>query len=406
MNNQIYNFLALLGRAANTNSNNSLIEPIDWSAIFKIARAHNVFALIFDKASEVPEFTQLPEYISYMDKAMRMVADQMKRTQAFLKLYHAFAEEGLYPIVMKGIVCRKLYGKYCDHRPSGDEDILIRKEDYKLAEHILKSQGFVSQYEQVTLQQLEELQEVSFYNKTSKLHIELHTNPIGHENHLRYEMNELFKDVTENYREIEINGVMMHTMNHTDHFLFLILHSFKHLMTTGFGIRQVLDILLYYREFACEINWDIVESSLKKVGATDFVADIVYIGNKYLGFDLPVIGSPVCPEELLEDLIGSGIFGNRTQAQKTAFHMTNAAVNTSGKQSKAAVWLSTIFPGRAHLLNLHPELQEKPWLLPVRWVQRWVRFIKHNRRNKGNLAKESMEISQRRINLLKKYKIL
>ena len=38
--------------------------------------------------------------------------------------------------MMKGLICRQLYGEYCDHRPSGDEDILIRKAEYKQVQQI------------------------------------------------------------------------------------------------------------------------------------------------------------------------------------------------------------------------------------------------------------------------------
>ncbi len=406
MHNQTHNFLTLLGSVTTPEFMPDLIQPVSWSGILNLARAHNVYALIFDRASQIPEFRANPDYRSHMTGAMAQVADQTRRTAAFLDLYRAFAENGLYPIVMKGIICRQLYGEYCDHRPSGDEDILIQKEDYRLAERILKGRGYIPQHGQITMSELDDLQEVSFFKADVQLHVELHVNPIGHENRLRIQMNALFEDVFARYREAEINGVILHTMNHTDHFLFLVLHAFKHLMTSGFGIRPVLDILLYEQEYDAEINWKIVCNALGEIGALEFANDLTHIGNQYLGFSLPVRGRTNCPEDLLEDIMSSGAFGTATQAQRTAVHMTNAAIMAPKNGNKAAVLLAAVFPGRAQLLNHYPELQEKKWLLPVRWVQRWGRFLRHNRNNGGNLAKESMEISQRRIELLKKYKIL
>ena len=54
----------------------------------------------------------------------------------------------------------------------------------------------------------------------------------------------------------------------------------------------------------------------------------------------------------------------------------------------------------------HPNLVDKPWLLPVEWIKRWGRYIKYNRNNDGNLAVESMKISQRRMKVLKKYDLV
>lgn len=149
------------------------------------------------------------------------------------------------------------------------------------------------------------------------------------------------------------------------------------------------------------------EKKLSDFDALLFLSDIIHIGNQYLGFRLPILCASNCPEDLLDDLMSSGVFGNATQVRRTANQMTSAAVAGREKVGgSSATILRTIFPGRAQMLNHHPELQEKPWLLPICWVQRWGRFIQHSRDNDGNLAKESMEISKRRIELLKKYKII
>mgnify|MGYP002120156504 CR=1 FL=1 len=48
--------------------------------------------------------------------------------------------------MMKGLICRQLYGEYCDHRPSGDEDILIRKAEYKQVQQIPQEIGYRPKY--------------------------------------------------------------------------------------------------------------------------------------------------------------------------------------------------------------------------------------------------------------------
>lgn len=403
MDNQKQNFLSLLGKAVNENQEFQLIPPVDWPEILRLARAQNVHALIFDVASEILEFRKTQEYEACMRTAMAQTAGQIKRTEAFLELYRAFGAAGLHPIVMKGVVCRRMYGGYSDHRPSGDEDILIQKEEYEKVKRVLVSQGYLPERETVTSGQLEELQEISFHHADSGLCIEVHTNPFGRENNLRRQMNDCFQSVFDHPIKLDVEGTILWTMNHTDHFLFLILHVFRHMMASGFGIRQVLDILMYDKAYGDEIDQDYIRKVLGQIGAKKFFGDLVYIGNRYLGFRLPEMGETSCPEELLLDLLDNGIFGNETQAWRTSIHMTEAAVESSGTRSRLRLLGRTIFPGRAAMIGMHPELQEKPWLLPVRWVQRWGRFVRHNRENGGKLAKESMEISRRRIELLRKY---
>ena len=72
------------------------------------------------------------------------------------------------------------------------------------------------------------------------------------------------------------------TMNITDHFLYLVFHTFKHFTAGGFGVRQVLDIMLYEQKHYSNIEWNYVWKSLKEIHADRFFGDLVYIGNKYL----------------------------------------------------------------------------------------------------------------------------
>jgi hypothetical protein len=140
-----------------------------------------------------------------------------------------------------------------------------------------------------------------------------------------------------------------------------------------------------------------------------FWVDIVHIGNLYLGFALPVLHEATCPGELLEDIILCGAFGNKTQAEETAAKATKLATGNYLKNKRSntllMIW-NSIFPSRAYMVYQSPHLEEKPWLLPIEWMKRWKRFLKKNCNNDGNLAVESMKISQRRMKVLKKYDLV
>jgi hypothetical protein len=129
----------------------------------------------------------------------------------------------------------------------------------------------------------------------------------------------------------------------------------------------------------------------------------------YFGFKLDNLKEPNYPEDLLEDMIFCGVFGNQTQAQRTA--ITTIMIATKGGEKNSSLnllslILKSIFPSRTLMREHYPYLEEKPWLLPVEWIKRWGRFIKHNSNINGNLATESMKISQRRIKVLKKYDLV
>lgn len=405
MKGQQENFLAIV-RSAIQDEPVKLTEPVDYGRILSLAREQNLLALVGEKLCESEDFRLSSEYKQAIADTVGGVTGQTVRTSVFLDLYREFEKAGIHPIVMKGIVCRELYGKYRDHRPSGDEDLLITKEDFPIMRRVLEVKGFQIERSEVTPKELEMLQEVTFDQPESGLHIEVHTNPIGKESGIRRHMNEYFKDVFTKKEAVEIDGTKIWTMDPTDHFLFLVLHAFKHLMSGGLGIRQALDICLFYRKYQDKIEQKYIQESLRQIGAEAFWRDVLYIGRQYLGFVFEEEMSPNCPEELLEDMLDNGIFGNTTQAERTAGSMTTAAVDNREKYTQARAIYRAIFPSKEFMITHNPELVESPWLLPFCWAKRWGRFLLHNKGNGGGLAQESIRISQRRINLLKKYGVI
>ena len=64
-----------------------LLINVRWEEILKLARGHNVLALIFEKASENVTFNTLKEYQQLAYETMTIVAGQARRTEAFLSVY-------------------------------------------------------------------------------------------------------------------------------------------------------------------------------------------------------------------------------------------------------------------------------------------------------------------------------
>ena len=244
MNQETIYFLKILKKILHPETECLIAEEVDWTRVVQLARVHNVLPLFQEEAVHYASYIERPAYVDEMQEVLAIVATQVKHTEVFLKLYQDFVKVGVYPIVMKGLICRELYGKFADHRPSGDEDILIRPLEYQKVKAVLTANGFITEVDVVTEAQLEQLQEITFVNPSEKVCIELHLNPMGRENDVHSRMSDCFKNVFDNYREVEVRGVMVRTMSHYDHLLFLILHAARHFMAEGFGVRQMLDILL------------------------------------------------------------------------------------------------------------------------------------------------------------------
>ncbi len=378
-----------------------LSEPVEWGTLLELAEKHHLFPLVHEMINEEENYKEYSGYETSVKKAILAMGQQVRQTEMFLSLYRAFLKEDLHPIVMKGIICRQLYGEYGECRPSGDEDILVKVEDFHKVRKVMELQGFECLMPRVTETQLRQIQDVPFCHKNTGFLIEVHTNLMGHASEQRSKMTSCFQLVFEHAIVWKVKDVDITTMSHTEHYLFLVLHAFKHFLLSGVGIRQVLDILLYQERYEREIDWVMIEEILKENHATKFLGDLQKIGQIYLGFVITKNFPNSDYQLLLEDILEVGVFGKRGTADVLGARLNMNADETKSKGIKK--WIRVAFPSMQYMRVGAPHLAGKPWLLPVEWVKRWGRFLRHLKQYDGNLIKDTVENSQKRRELLGKY---
>ena len=353
-------FLIILKNEFHPDSFIFISDGANWKFVFNIASNQNLLPLIYNAACKYPGFTEFDgAYPEYMMTAMKLMGTQIQNTSDFLELYRAFLRAGIAPVVVKGIVCRSLYSELQDFRLSGDEDILIEKKDYESAVSVLSSCGY--QTKDVADNSLSTVQEVTFYNKETGLTIELHLNPFGESNRICSKMNTWFRDSFKNTETLEVDGVNLRVLSPTDNLLFLLFHAFKHFLSAGMGVRMVLDILLCMEKYQDCIDWTYVKTALEDVKAVSFTTDMIAVGNEYLGFDLSIEGldDSISPDELLDDMLRMGTFGNSSQTDADAARFTGATL--AGKKSnRMADTVHLIFPSWKQWTSFKPYLVDKP----------------------------------------------
>ena len=204
------------------------------------------------------------------------------------------------------------------------------------------------------------------------------------------------------------------TMGYTDHLFYLICHSFKHFLHSGFGIRQVCDIILFANEYGDAIDWEKVLRQCREIHADLFAAALFAIGEKYLTFDpekahYPKVWQGICVDEtdMLMDLLDSGIYGNANMSRKHSSNMTLDAVaaDKNGKKAGNTV-LKSLFPSAKKLEGRYPYLKKHPILLPIAWTDRILKYRKETVAGGDNAAADSVKIGNQRIELMKKYGII
>ena len=388
------------------------ITEKEWGEFFGLCMHHQILPMTYEAVYSCPAFASVPPDMvrSLKTQVIRQVMIQRRKTEEFLQLYAKLTAEGLTPVVVKGIVCRNLY-REPDYRCSGDEDVFIPREQFGRCHEIFIENGMKPLEPD---KDMEAEGEVPYYKERGVLHIELHKELFAAESEAYGEFNSLFADAFDRKIQIEINGVQVYTMCHTEHLLYLIVHAFKHFLHSGFGIRQVCDIAIYANKYGCEIDWDELQGKCRSIHAEVFAAALFDIGEKKLVFDKKRACYPESWEQigadgddLLADLIAGGVFGDSSMSRKHSSNMTLQAVAEEKQGNKAKASLrQSIFPGREYMERTYTYLKDYPFLLPAAWVSRIGKYLLESQKMENNDVLESIEIGNKRISLMKKYKII
>lgn len=347
--------------------------------------------------------------MDYKWKTVQLTSLQALKTESFLCLMESLNRQGVYPVTVKGIICRNLYPKP-DCRISGDEDILIPKEQFHKCHQVLTESGLKVADEN---QDTEKEYEVSYTARKGTLYIELHKSLFPPESNAYGDFNRFFEQADEHCVKIETEGRKVRTLGHTDHFFYLICHAFKHFLHSGFGIRQVCDIILYASRYGSEIDWNRVLKQCREIHGEYFTAALFQIGEKYLDFHADSAGIPkkwqamkVDETMMLEDLLSAGIYG---YGSKSRMHSSNITLNTAADQwhgRHSSNILKALFPSAGEMEKKYSYLRKHKWLLPVAWITRICRYCRETITRSDQTATEALQIGKHRVKLMKTYRII
>ncbi len=342
----------------------------------------------------------------YKKRAVDQTIQQAARTASFLLLYKKMQGEGLFPIVLKGIVCRNLYPEP-ETRRSVDEDLLIRPDEIRQFHEFLINQGFHLTDSNVSLDTASEL---SYQNPENHLYLEVHKYLFSLEDRAYGELNDMFQN-TEETIVIPIYETDIHTFGYTDHLLYMICHAYKHLIYSGIGIRQICDMVLFTEAYGKHINWDKVTASIDQLHLTRFAEALLKIGVDHLGMDIDKANCShlyslckIDTQPLLEDILSGGIYGAQDENRLHSANLTLSAVSAKKQGKKNDGLKYSLLPPYSYMSNHYVYLKKYRFLLPIAWIQRIYTYLTNS--DKDVRPKKTVEIGKQRIELLKKYKLL
>lgn len=348
----------------------------------ELAMHHKLLPLVCEGLDPVPAVLK--------KQAMIQVASQTRRSIGALTAYEHLRSLGAHPLIVKGALCRMLYPSP-DHRISGDEDFYVREDEFDLCCRGLEQLGMKPSDPKLE----------SWYDSGKTVHIELHRKLFGDFQLREYPLEELFGDGFERTQLYTLDqGTEIESLDPHMHFLYLILHAYKHFLFSGFGVRQLCDIGLWARAYERSIDWKLLYRQCEKVRAVYFTAAVFRIVRETLeiSFGLPMMWKAVSvdPEPLLLDILDAGIYGSASSER-----LHSAVALGQGNRNP----LRTIFPERSYMLAKYPpQPGQKTPPLPVLWGKRLGEYAINVLKKQEDPMGAAALVKQRR-KLLRYYKI-
>ena len=370
-------------------------EPENYAGLLTLAAEHKVLPQTVETlwASEPDN----PALVPWTARARKQVAAQTLRTEAFFALYDGLRQAGFHPLVVKGPVCGGLYPRP-ELRLSADFDLLVPPEEFDACCEYFRETGLAP-----TREPEPEDFEIGWQNADNTLYIELHRQLFAPDSRTLGDFNALLASAMGQPRAYTLReGRTVDSLNPEAHLTYLLLHAYKHFIHSGFGIRQVMDIGLWAREYAGEIGWEKLTEKLREARALTFSAAVLKIARDALKISLSLPPDWPDPDTLpmLEDLLSGGVFGTAEPERIHAASVTAGAVD-AGKNGKGSGLLSAVFPEKSYLQREYPYARRHPVLLPAAWAHRILRYGL----GKGRPG-EALGVARERIRLLKTYEII
>lgn len=333
----------------------------EWRKIIHLANYHNILGMIAQKTLECDN---LPSDISKMieeELASRIYleASQEVAVQQVLEDFE-LAEIDYMPL--KGFLIKNMYPSV-EMRDMCDVDVLIRSEDIERIRTIMKKNNF--QFK------VESRHEYIF--TANMVTIELHKSLVPPYNE------DLYSYYGDGWRLAKKSAKSDHCFEMTfeDMYIYEVVHTAKHYLNGGTGIKQVADIyiMLTSSEYA-DADKRYIENELQHLGLSKFEKILRNLG--LVWFDGLEYDSYT--KEMSTYILNSGAWGSKQ-------HMDASKIYRSPAHNRKRVIIKAIFPDIKDLQTRYKVIEKYPATYPFILIYRWFDVLLHRRSNiKRNLS--------------------
>lgn len=344
MNKQDYNSLIQLIRIAlREQVKKTTFKNTDFNLLFQVSKMHNIANLIFYAIEELELDIDKELYQEWENiRDQEIIKDTMQQEE-YKTIISKFNSSNISFITLKGMIIKDLYPE-TDMRTMGDIDFLIKQKDRAKAKKIMEELGYKTE---VFNKNNEDI-----YHKLPVHNIEIHTE-LFEKKSIYYNF---YKNIWKNLLKKE-NTSNEYIMTNEDFYVFLIAHLAKHYFHSGAGLRNIIDIYLFQKNYNKTLDLKYIESKLKEYNLYEFEQDLTSL-IQVLFYNKKETSKQL---EMMNFILNSGTYG----------FSENAYYNKMKQyKTKSNYILHRIFLPINEMKTHYPILNKCILLLPILWIYR------------------------------------
>lgn len=356
------------------------VNDVDWNILFKLSRAHQLEGIVFYQCRDF-----MPDRYAFEESFYATLYYNKNRRIIMSEIEADLSRRCIPFFTVKGFEIAQYY-PVPDLRSMGDNDIIVHEEDREKAGNALLRMGFTYGSEFVGKEKIYSYKDMQF---------DLHHRLIYDESITIPEQERFFNDCWKYVRDGKLD--------HSFHFLFLIVHLRKHLMNEGVGFRQFMDLALTGKNDS-ELDWQWIEEKLIELKLEKFAEKSFSLIEYWFGISLPAkypIVDIALGERATQMIMDNGVFGFDNDNNRHN-NMVNSLRRFKGPRwlGRGMISIERLFPGYRFLCtgDSYAFLRGRPFLLPAAWIYRFYLMTK-GRTTSGKEILKQISISEEIIDL-------
>lgn len=341
--------------------------------IYYIAKKHNLVSIMAQAMEKLGFESDSDIWKRWLKEKNQLIYKSVLMDVEREAIQDFFEKNNIWYMLLKGMVIRKYYPAP-ELREMADNDILFDNKYSKEVYEFMTARGYKSDdYNKGYHDE---------YLKPPAYNFEMHRQLVSSKERPKwYEYYKdvksiLIKDTNEN-RETAANSESNNTSNQfyfsdNDFYVYFIVHTYKHFLNSGMGLRTVLDVYLYVSNLQEKLDFDYIEEQLKKLDAYDFEQTFRSIAFKMFDENLEDRKwwdlFDVKEQEMLSYILDAGTYGNleNSVAHKMGY--------TKGEKKKASDKVKYIFrrlfPSMDTIEEFFPFFYKHKWAIPFLYIYR------------------------------------